>query len=345
MSLEKRIKSLVAVRNILHQFVNKENINTPTYSEFENVIRLAEIKNPWFTRENILLTLEYWDRTLTYENLSEWLSQYTIPENNSKIAGLVLAGNIPMVGFHDCLCVLLAGYKAVIKLSSKDTVLIPFFLNLWKEFCDEIDFEFVERLQKYDVVITTGSNNTAKYFEYYFKDTPHIIRKNRTSVAILTGKETEEELSDFSKDVFTYFGLGCRNVTQVFIPENYALETLFQAFFPYKGIINHNKYANNYDYNKAIYLLNKDNFWDNDFIILKESQELYSPIGTLHYKTYSDSSALEEQVSQNIDNIQCIVTNKNFNTLKTIPLGQTQNPEISDYADGVDTLKFLLSFL
>ncbi len=342
MSLEQRIKSLVTVRNILHQFLKKENQNTPTYFEFENIIRLAENKNPWFTEKNILITLEYWDKTLSYENISQWLSNYQL-KNTSKTIGLVLAGNIPMVGFHDCLCVLLSGNKAKIKLSSKDSVLIPFFLNLWKEFHEELDFEFVERLEKLDAVITTGSNNTAKYFEYYFKDIPHIIRKNRSSITILTGNETDEELADFSKDIFTYFGLGCRNVTQVLIPENYKLDKLFQSFFPYREVINHNKYANNYDYNKAIYLMNSDVFWDNNFILLKESEELYSPIGVLYFTHYPDYSSIERFIIKNLDKIQCIVTNGNFEDLNTVLLGESQNPKINDYADGVDTLEFLLS--
>ncbi len=342
MSLEQRIKSLVAVRNILHSFLTKENQNTPTYSEFESALRKAENKNPWFTKKNILYALKYWDETLSYENLSGWLARYRL-KDTPKTVGLVLAGNIPMVGFHDCLCVLLVGYKARIKLSSKDAILIPFFLNLWKEFCEELDFEFVEKLEKINGVITTGSNNTAKYFEYYFKEIPHIIRKNRSSLAILTGNETEEELNALSKDIFTYFGLGCRNVTQILIPENYSLDNLFQSFFPYKEVINHNKYANNYDYNKAIYLMNNDQFWDNNFIILKESGALYSPIGVLYFKTYTDYEAIERFIAHNMGNIQCLVTNGNFENLFSVPLGESQNPKINEYADGVNTLDFLLS--
>ncbi|MDR1876337.1 MAG: acyl-CoA reductase [Flavobacteriaceae bacterium] len=344
MSLEQRIKSLVGVRNILHQFIKKESLNTPTYSEFENIINLAEIRNPWFTKKNVLFAFEYWSNTLTYDNISNWLSHYPIPEHNSKTAGLILAGNIPMVGFHDCLCVLLTGYKANIKLSSKDNVLIPFFLNLWKEFCEEIEFEFVEILKEYDVVLSTGSNNTARYFEHYFKNVPHIIRKNRTGVAVLTGNETDEELLAFSNDVFTYFGLGCRNVSQIIIPRTYNMDRLFDAFLHHEDIINHNKYANNYDYNKAIYLMNKNTFWDNNFFLLKKSDELFSPVGVLYYKTnYILIPAVKLFVSRNRPKIQCVVSNEDIEDLDTIPFGQSQNPKLSDYPDGIDTLTFLLS--
>lgn len=344
MSLEQKIKALAAVGNILYQFVQNENKNTPTFLEFKNIIRYAEIKNPWFTKKNILYALEYWGKTLTYKNISDWMSRYkSVEAAFSKTIGLVLAGNIPMVGLHDCICVLMAGHKAQIKLSSKDQVLIPFILNLWKEFYEDLDFKFVEKLGNYDAVITTGSNNTAKYFEYYFKDVPHIIRKNRTSLAILNGNESKEDLKNLGKDIFTYFGLGCRNVTQLFIPENYDLNLIFESFFPYQDVINHNKYANNYDYNKAIYLMNEDKFWDNNFIILKESDSLYSPIGVVFYKQYNDLASLENYISQNTDKIQCIVSSINSDKFLTTSFGETQNPKLYEYADGIDSMNFLLT--
>ncbi|MGM5629641.1 acyl-CoA reductase [Apibacter raozihei] len=343
MSLELRIKSLEGVRNVLHQFIKNEVTDTPSYSEFENSLRLAEIKNPWFTKKNILTALEYWDRVLTSNTLFSWLEKYSYKDVQTKTIGLVLAGNIPMVGLHDCLCVLLLGFKAKIKLSSKDNVLIPFILNLWKEFCDELEFEFVEKLEKFDAVITTGSNNTARYFEYYFKDIPHIIRKNRTSAAILTGNESEDELIKLSNDIFTYFGLGCRSVTQVFIPENFDLDRLFQSFIQQQDVIHHNKYANNYDYNKAIYLMNNDQFWDNNFIMLKNSEELYSPIGVLYFTRYDTLLSVESFMNSHSDKIQCIVSGSHAFPFKTIPFGESQNPDISEYADGIDTINFLLS--
>lgn len=344
MSLEQKIKALAAVGNILYQFVQNENKNTPTFLEFKNIIRHAEIKNPWFTKKNILYALEYWGHTLTYENISDWMSRYkSVEAASSKTIGLILAGNIPMVGLHDCICVLMAGHKAQIKLSSKDDVLIPFILNVWKEFYEDLNFKFVQKLGNYDAVITTGSNNTAKYFEYYFKDIPHIIRKNRTSLAILNGNESKEDLKNLGKDVFTYFGLGCRNVTQLFIPENYDLNLIFESFFPYQDVINHNKYANNYDYNKAIYLMNEDKFWDNNFIILKESDSLYSPIGVVFYRRYNDLATLENYISQNTDKIQCIVSSINSDKFLTTSFGETQNPKLYEYADGIDSMNFLLT--
>lgn len=341
MSLDQRIKSLVAVRNVLDQFLNKKYVDSQTYSEFKNLISLAEIKNPWFTEKSILSVLTYWNSVLTEETLTNWLSNYAIKFNKSKLIGLVLAGNIPMVGFHDCISTLLTGNQAKIKLSSKDSVLIPFLLNLWKEFCKDLEFEFVEKLPHCDAVITTGTTNTAKYFEYYFKNIPHIIRKNRTSIAIINGNETKEDLLGIADDIFTYFGLGCRSVTQLFIPVNYDLKPLFNVFIFYKDCINHSKYSNNYEYNKAIYLMNQEKFWDNNFILLKESRNLFSPIGTLYFSTYYDNSELANFISQNTDYLQCIVNAQPFDRFKTVLPGQAQNPKINDYADGVDILEFL----
>ena len=341
MSLEQRIKSLNAVRNILDQFVNKNEVDTHNYSKFKKTISLAETKNSWFTEDSIFSVLKYWNNVLSEDTVTKWLAKYTIDSTEKKNVGLVLAGNIPMVGFHDCLSTLLTGNRAVIKLSSKDSILIPFFLNLWKEFCNELDFEFVETLSNCDAVITTGSTNTARYFEYYFKNIPHIIRKNRTSIAVLTGKETEEQLYGLANDVFSYFGLGCRSVTQIFIPKDYDLNLLFNIFISFKNVINHTKYANNYDYNKAIYLMNQEKFWDNNFIILKESQNLFSPIGTLYFSTYSDKTEIENFISKNTENIQCVVCAQPLDIYKTIAPGQAQNPKIYDYADGIDTIEFL----
>jgi hypothetical protein len=341
MSLDQRIKSLVAVRNILDQFLNKNHVGSHTYSEFKNLISLAEIKNPWFNENSVISVLKYWSSVLTDETLTNWLSNYTIKFNKSKTIGLVLAGNIPMVGFHDCISALLTGNQAKIKLSSKDSVLIPFLLNLWKEFYKDLEFEFVDKLPHCDAVITTGTSNTARYFEYYFKNIPHIIRKNRTSIAIINGNETKEDLLGLANDIFTYFGLGCRSVTQLFLPANYDLNILFNAFISYKDCINHSKYSNNYEYNKAIYLMNQEKFWDNNFILLKESRDLFSPISTLYYSTYFDNSEVTNFIVQNTDYLQCVISTQPLDICKTVLPGQAQNPKINDYADGVDTLEFL----
>ncbi|TWP22533.1 acyl-CoA reductase [Apibacter muscae] len=343
MSLESRIKSISEIRNFLNQFLNHLNTGNPRFQDFDRVISMAEQKNSWFTQENIFNALNYWDKVLEESNVNQWLSRYSLNENKNKTIGLVLAGNIPMVGFHDCLCCLLLGYKTKIKLSSKDNVLIPFFLNLWKETCNDLDFSFVEIIKDCDAVITTGSNNTARYFEYYFKDIPHIIRKNRTSIAVINGNEKQEDLEKLAKDVFTYFGLGCRNVTQLLVPADYNLNQLFESFLSYKDLIRHNKYSNNYDYNKAIYLLNKDKFWDNNLILLKESDNLYSAIGSLNVKFYKDHNEINTYIRENINDIQCIVSlNNEINGLETVPFGYTQKPELYNYSDGIDTIKFLL---
>lgn len=345
MSLEQKIKSLVKVGEILYQFNQNKGENSSFFLELDNIVKFAEIKNPWFTQKNIFTAFDYWGNILTYENISNWISKYKTINNDvsKKTIGLILAGNIPMVGLHDCICVLITGHRAQIKLSSKDNILIPFILNLWKNFYKDLEFKIVEKLEFYDAVITTGSNNTAKYFEYYFKDIPHIIRKNRTSLAILEGNESGKDLDNLAKDIFTYFGLGCRNVTQIFIPENYNLDNIFKSFLPYQDVINHNKYTNNYEYNKAIYLMNEDKFWDNNFIMLKESEDLYSPIGVIFYKHYQEIFSLNNYISQNKNKIQCVVSNSESIRFTKISFGKTQYPKLNEYADGIDTIEFLLT--
>jgi hypothetical protein len=251
-----------------------------------------------------------------------------------------MAGNIPLVGFHDFLSVLIAGHVAVIKLSSKDTVLLRWLIGLLLEiapaFKDQIDI--AERLQNFDAVIATGSDNSSRYFEYYFGKYPHIIRKNRTSVAILTGKETPEQIAVLGNDVFSYFGLGCRNVSKVFIPEGYTFETLLRPWEPRNPIIHHHKYCNNYDYQKSILLVNCVPFLDNGFILLQQSEKMVSPISVLYYETYSDDQSLAATLAKHADKIQCIT---GLHALATVAPGQSQFPALTDYPDQVDVLEFL----
>ncbi len=341
MNTEKQILGLIKLSDFLNNFLK----NTPeNYSELENefalLLRKSEIENPWFTQENQKFALQQWNKLLTKENLENWLKEYRISKNPKRV-GLILAGNIPMVGFHDVLSVILSGNIPLIKLSSKDKQILPFLLSQWNEFSQgNIQYEFVEKLQNFDAVIATGSNNTARYLEYYFKDSLSIIRKNRTSVGVIKGDETDEELQLLAHDIFRYFGLGCRNVTRLFIPKEMKLDRLFENFMDFSEVINHNAYANNYDYNKAIYLLNQDQFWDNNFVMLKEDESLFSPLSVLNFSRYEDISEVQEFLKNNEENIQCIVAKPELG-LNSENFGEAQNPGLSTYADHVDTMRFL----
>lgn len=307
--------------------------------DFLSKLKSAEFQNPWFTQENLKFGLEQWGKLLTQENLNNWVKTYST-SSRPKNVGIILAGNIPMVGFHDLLSVLLSGNNVVVKTSSKDQILMEFVLNYLIEFDEDLKnaIQKVERIGNIDAVIATGSNNTSRYFEYYFKEIPHIIRKNRTSVAVLTGEESEEELKNLGQDIFRYFGLGCRNVTKLYLPNDFNTDLLFEAFYDWNPIINHTKYANNYDYNRAIYLMEQQPFLDNNFVMLKESSDLHSPIGVIHYAFYSNLDEVKKELEADAEKIQCVVGN-DF----AIQFGDTQKPSLTDYADGVDTMEFLES--
>jgi len=312
------------------------------FKDFQEQIDLAVHYNGWFTQENVLFSLEEWSKALNEENLNKWLKPYNFSNKDSKTVGIVMAGNIPLVGFHDFISVLISGHKVLIKQSSNDQKLLP----ILAEYLMAIDpqykelIEFTEgRFGHFDAVIATGSNNTARYFEYYFSKRPSIIRKNRNSIAVLTGEETQAELNALGDDVFRYFGLGCRNVSKLFIPENYDLDSFFKAIFPWAELMNNAKYANNYDYNKAVYLMSEFKLRDNGFLILKEEKSFGSPIGTLFYETYSDLASLKVKLEENKENLQCIVSKGLFEN--EIVFGQTQHPQLWDYADNIDTLRFL----
>jgi hypothetical protein len=251
-----------------------------------------------------------------------------------------MAGNLPLVGFHDFLAVLIGGHAVMVKLSSKDRVL-PLFLaeelvSIEPRFADLIRFE--EQFKNFDAVIATGGDNSARYFHYYFGKYPHVIRKNRTSCAILKGNETDQELEALGHDIFSYFGLGCRNVSKIFIPRTYEITSVFPKWEKFKDIINHHKYNNNYDYQKSILLINGNHFFDNGFLLVEENQKLVSPISVLYYERYEDESDLALKIFEAKDKIQCIVGKM---TPDSIPFGQAQSPMLWDYADQIDTLKFL----
>jgi len=341
MNIENQVLGLTKVSNYIKDFLTKnpEDYNQND-SDFELLLEKSKIENQWFTIENQKFALKQWADLLTEENIKNWISEYSISKITKRV-GLILAGNIPLVGFHDVISVVLSNHIPVIKLSSKDRYMIPFLLKKWKEFSnDNVEYEFVERLENFDAVIATGSNNTARYLEYYFKNHLNIIRKNRTSIAVLKGDETEEELKLLANDIFQYFGLGCRNVTRIFIPQDFVIDRLFESFIDFQDIIHHNKYANNYEYNRAVYLLNQEQFWDNNFVMLKEDDKLFSPLSVINFSRYSSLEDVKNFITENEENIQCIVA-KNGLDFDTIAFGQAQNPSLDTYADNVDTMKFL----
>lgn len=341
MNTENQVLGLTKLSQYIKDFLAKDQ---PTYNEddagFESLLKKSQIENPWFTIENQRFALQQWTDLLTEENINNWLKEYQISKISKRV-GLIMAGNIPLVGFHDVISVVLSNHVPVIKLSSKDKYMIPFLLKKWNEFSEgSVPFEFIERLENFDAVIATGSNNTARYLEYYFKNHLHIIRKNRTSIAVLKGDETEEELKLLAEDIFRYFGLGCRNVTRLFIPQDFVIDRLFESFLEFQEIINHNKYANNYEYNRAIYLLNQDKFWDNNFVMLKEDEKLFSPLSVINFSRYSSLDEVKGFIAENEENIQCIVAKEELG-LDSVRPGEAQNPGLDTYADNVDTMKFL----
>ena len=341
MNIEKQISGLCKLSTYIKEFIEKNPANfTEDDERFSSILRKSENENSWFTIENQKISLNQWADLLTEKNIKNWLTKYQTVTTPKKV-GLILAGNIPLVGFHDVISVILSQHIPVIKLSSKDKTMLPFLLSKWKEFSEgNIQYEFAERLKDFDAIIATGSNNTARYLEYYFKDSLSIIRKNRTSVAVLKGDETVEELQLLAEDIFRYFGLGCRNVTRLFIPQDFLIDKIFESFLNFNDVINHHKYANNYEYNRAIYLLNADKFWDNNFVMLKEDEALFSPLSVLNFSRYENIEEVHTFINENEKDIQAIVAKPELG-FDSINFGEAQNPGLDTYADKVDTMKFL----
>ncbi|MDN3723985.1 acyl-CoA reductase [Aequorivita sp. SDUM287046] len=341
MQLNQRINAFVELGKLLKDLAENETIA-------QTILAKAEAENGWFTRENILFSLNNWAEALTQANLLQWMSKYNVEllpqeSNEVKKVAIIMAGNIPLVGFHDFLSVLMTGNKVITKLSSNDKTLLPFIaaqlIEIEPRFKDYVAFT-EGKLEHFDMVIATGSNNTARYFEYYFGKYPNIIRKNRNSVAILNGTETEAELKLLADDIFVYFGLGCRNVSKLYVPEGYNFEAFFKAMYHWKEIIHNHKYINNYDYNKAVYLMDSFPLLDNEFMLLKEDKGFSSPISVVFFEKYDSEESLKKEVSKHSENIQCIVSKIGIDN--EIRFGETQFPKLWDYADGVDTVAFLL---
>lgn len=301
--------------------------------------------NAWFTPASVKRAVKAIGAMLNTGDLSKWLNQYGLDKNTSpKNIGLILAGNIPLVGFHDVLCVLASGNHALIKASVQDARLVKHVLEKLTALDSRFgqQYTFVERLENFDAVIATGSNNSSRYFDYYFGKVPNIIRKNRNSLAVITGNETEHELFELGHDIFDYYGLGCRNVSKILVPEGYKLATFFEAIEPFQPIINHHKYNNNYDYNKSIYLVNSDKHLDNGFLLLKEDERFVSPLAVLYYSYYNSLAALEQLIAAESDKLQCVVTTAPLNVQsQLVKFGASQQPKLWDYADGIDTMDFL----
>lgn len=337
----------------LGEFINKaisddfENNNSAYglsqfYSEFSNEIENAEINNRWFSKKEVLFALSYWGQLLSYDSLSQWTKAYVF-NSSPKNIGVVQAGNIPLVGFHDFLSVLISGHSFMGKTSTKDDKLPKFLskvlLNIEPQFKDSV--LWTDRLVNYDAVIATGSNNTSRYFEYYFGQKPNIIRGNRASWAILTGHETDEELFQLGHDIFRYYGLGCRNISKLFVPENYNFEAFFKAIEPFSYVYDNNKYANNYDYNQSIYLMNLVDFLQNGFLILKEEIGHHSPLSVVYFEKYKNIESVFSRIENEKENIQCICGSFATSYTNIIPFGQAQIPQLWDYADDINTLEFL----
>lgn len=334
MNLSARVTAFVQLGTLIRNL---------SINEKDDLFWRAENKNSWFTSSSCQSSLNGIAFMISEDKLNKWLSRYgKIEPIFPKSIGIMMAGNIPAVGFHDLMTVLISGNKACVKLSSADEVLMKWIINslisIEPRFEDLIEIE--EMLKGKDAYIATGSDNSARYFNYYFGKYPSIIRRNRTSIAVLSGIETTEELQSLGKDIFQYFGLGCRNVSKIFIQSKEQLQHLLDSLEIFSGVMNHHKYLNNYDYNKSILLVNRENHLDNGFLLVRETEDLVSPISVLFYEIYADLDQLKTRLNLIRENIQCVVSKPNYYE-GAVPFGKAQEPEVWDYADEVDTLLFL----
>ncbi len=329
MKLQNRIELLLKLRNYL--LLNS--------TEWQDIKLNASIHNGWFTPEFIdLAVTNIAEQFLEKDKLNEWVNHYFLNDSIvAKNVGIVMAGNIPLVGFHDFLCVFVSGHMQTIKTSSKDDILLKHLVDKMVEWEPEVQnyISFAPMLKGCDAYIATGSNNSARYFDYYFAKYPSIIRKNRTSVAFLTGDESAEILERLSDDIHAFFGLGCRNVTKIFVPREYDFVPLLQSFYRYKYFADHHKYRNNYDYNLSIQIMNNRFYMTNESTLLVESDSLFSPISQLNYSFYDDFETALSSLKGN-EALQCIAG-------IDIPFGKVQSPCLTDYSDGLDTMQFLLT--
>lgn len=339
MNLKQRISAFAKVGLFIKEHYSGIHDSEPQLHQgLDKVIELAYIHNGWFTQVFVNHAINTIGGMLSEKDLTTFSENKEVKK--TKTVAVICAGNLPMVGFHDIMCVLLTGNKALIKLSADDDVLLPFFLKLLSHYEPEFENYILfskGKLSSFDAIIATGSNNTAGYFEYYFGKYPNIIRKNRTSVSLLTGKESREELKALGNDIFLYFGLGCRNVSKLLVPEGYKFDTLFECLIDYGYVVDNKKYGNNCDYHRSIYLLEQHPFLDNNFLMIKESEGLHSPVGTLYFSYYKNRSEAVQFLEDHKSEIQCVIGEE------YIPFGYSQRPVITDFADNVNTLDFLVT--
>lgn len=339
MDLRERIEAFTGLGEVIRKGLTGTDNNIS--SRLNYLINNQQAKNDWFTPENVRMALGTIADVLTFDNLTKWTNAYPALNETRKTfnIGIIMAGNIPLVGFHDFLSVLITGNNIIAKVSSKDPELISFVSEILcginPEFKKSIKFT-LGTLTGFDGIIATGSDNSSRYFEYYFGKYPHIIRKNRNSIAILEGNETDCDLQGLGKDVFTYFGLGCRNISKIFVPEGYDFSALVRNWEIYSGVINHPRYANNYDFTKAVYIVNKEKFIDTGYLLLKENDGLSSPVATVYYEYFDSPDTVPKIIDPIREKIQCITGEK------WIPFGRAQLPALWDYADGIDTIEFIL---
>ena len=307
------------------------------YDKLNSITGTLKHHNGWFTEPMVRKAMLNLGSALEKDHLASWCSKYTFT-NQPKTIAVIMAGNIPLVGFHDFLCVLLSGNKVLAKMSSEDDKLLPALVDFLVCFYPKIR-EFISfssrNMKGFDAVIATGSNASFLHFEQYFSKYPHIFRKNRTSIAVLSGRETDEELKSLSSDIFDFFGRGCRSVSHLILPKSYDINKVFEHIVHQGEVINNKKYGNNYDYNKAVHLMNQEKLLDNNFVLLKETRDLHSPLGMIYYHFYKDLNEVHDYLEQHKDAIQCSIG------LNGLPFGTAQCPALDDYADQVDTMKWL----
>lgn len=341
MNTTQRIRAFNALGDELREYLKNEE--TAFQEEIDAVIKRASVKNKWFIPRFSIQMFKEITAWLQEKEINNWLNKYKANGNFEKRVAIIAAGNIPMVAYHDYLCCLLSGYSVCLKLSSDDDILIPLLHKILSEvepyFKDKV--EFVENLrdQNFDAVIATGSNNSSRYFDYYFEKYPKIIRKNRNGIAVIKGDESDQEMQQLGADIFNYFGLGCRNVSKLFVPVNYDFDRLYKNVFDYSWVLDNQAYTDNYEYNKTVYLLNNEALLDNGFLLLKEDPGLSSPVGVLFWENYSSETKLKSRIEELAADTQCVIGSFGMT------MGESQSPRLNDYADGVDTMAFLDNLL
>lgn len=338
-SFQKRVEAFAELGRVMRD--GAAGVTAGNAGPFAGLIDTLHLSNQWFTPDNVRRAVSAIGNNLTHENLTRWLSAYpeTGSEKEALTAGVVMAGNIPMVGFHDLLCVLITGNRLHARLSTRDELLmktvIETLISIEPAF-ETLTVVTTDSLKGFDMVIATGSNNSSRYFEYYFRNIPSIIRRNRNSLAIIEGTETAEELELLGDDIFSYFGLGCRNVSKLYLPEGYDISHLVSHWTSWVRLREHHKYAVNYDHNKAVMIVNREPFTDTGFSLLRNDKSLTPPMAVVNYEFYNDIGNVDRALESQKNLIQCVTGHGRM------PFGKSQKPDLWDYADNIDTIDFIL---